>query len=401
MNDDIKMDFLSLVQDEKFIRRVRESDRPGELLNDLIREHPEERIAICYAFEFIRMNLIERKRMDPDDFNKILKKIKRKSKYTRDSGQGKFYISGFLKAAVILLFFTIGTFLIYEFSGNSYRSFIKGGMSEGGQALIVLSDGSKRILENNDSYIEYKSDQGEVIIRNENEGEEKIKNECSNKNLSLNKVVVPYGQRHTVRLNDGTIVQLNSGSKLVFPVTFSGKKREVYLKGEGFFEVRKNDKSPFIVKTAYIDVKALGTIFNVSAYEDEKRAVAVLVEGKVKVSQKDKILANEEFTLKPGEACFYSVSTQESVVKDVDVTDYTSWTEGLFQFKDLALVDVVRRVRKYYNTPIQIEGEQFAKTLISGKLVLSDNIDEVMRYLSRTMEGRYSKAEDGSYILKQ
>jgi ferric-dicitrate binding protein FerR (iron transport regulator) len=401
MDDNIEMDFLSLVQDEEFIRLVKESDRPGELLDELIRKNPEDRIAICYAFEFIRMNLIDKKRMDPDDYNKILKKIKKKSKYARNSNHGKFYIFRFLKAAVILIIFSVGAFLVYEFSGNSYKKFMNSGMNERDQAIVVLSDGSKRVLENNDSYIEYQSGQNEVIIRNDKDQEEKVVNKAWDESSLLNQVVVPYGQRHTIRLSDGTIVQLNSGSKLVFPAVFSGRKREVYLTGEGFFEVRKNEKIPFTVKTSYIDVKALGTTFNVSAYEDEKRAVAVLVEGKVRVSQKDKILANEEFTLKPGEACFYSVGAHESVIKSVDVTDYTSWTEGLFQFKDVALVDVIRRIRKYYNTPIQIEGEQFAQTLISGKLVLSDNIDEVMQYLSKTMEGRYSKTKDNIYLLKQ
>ncbi|MDD4190988.1 MAG: FecR domain-containing protein [Mangrovibacterium sp.] len=399
MNDDMEMDFLSLVQDEGFVRLVKESEHPGELLDELIRKNPANRTMICYAFEFVRMNDEQGVKMDPDDHSRILKKLRGRSKYRKGGSHGKFHISGFLKAAVILVIFSVGAFLVYEFSGNSYRKFMNSRMTESDQALIVLSDGSKRVLENNDSYIEYQNK--EVIIRNDKVQEEKVINKANDESSLLNQVVVPYGQRHTIRLSDGTIVQLNSGSKLVFPAVFHGRKREVYLTGEGFFDVRKNAEAPFIVKTGYIDVKALGTTFNVSVYDDEKRAVAVLVEGKVRVSQKDKVIDNEEHVLNPGQACFYSVSDRKSVVKDVDVTDYTCWTEGLFQFKDLALVDVVRRVRKYYNTPVQIEGEQFAKTLISGKLVLSDHIEEVMRYLSRTMEGRYSKGQNGIYVLKQ
>jgi hypothetical protein len=400
MDGHTDMDFVSLVQNEEFIRLVKESNHPGELLDQLIKENPDERKAICYAFEFIRMNLADKKRMAPDDYERILKRIKKKSQSARKSGHGTFYISGFLKAAVILVLFSIGAFLIYEFSGNSYRKFMNNGMTESDQALIVLSDGSKRVLENNDSYIEYQS-KNEVIIRNEGDQEEKVVNKGNDESSLLNQVVVPYGQRHTIRLSDGTVVHLNSGSKLVFPAVFHRRKREVYLTGEGFFDVHKNEEIPFIVKTGYIDVKALGTAFNVSVYDDEKQAMAVLVEGKVRVSQKDKVIDNAEYVLNPGQACFYSVGERKSVVKDVDVSDYTCWTEGIFQFKDVALLDVVRRVRKYYNTPVQIEGEQFAKTLISGKLVMSDNIEEVMQYLSRTMEGRYSKAKNGTYVLKQ
>lgn len=393
-------DFLELIQDEEFVAGVRESDRPIEFLEEMIKEHPGNKTSIYCAFEFVRINLSDKREMDSSDYNEILDNILKQSKFNKDSSPKKFYLSWLRKAAVILVFIAIGSYGFFEFTKNSYEEFAEKRVHENDQAIIMLSDGSKQVLDNSDSFIEYSPNQEEVIIHNENE-EKKIKNECNHKNSSLNQVLVPYGQRRTIRLSDGTIVQLNSGSQLVFPATFTGRKREVYLKGEGFFEVRKDEKAPFIVKTNYVDIKVLGTTFAVSAYSDENCMSTVLVKGKVNVVQKNSIVANEEFELIPGQGCFYSADKQQSVVKKVDVNDYISWTEGLFQFKDMALLDVVRRIRKYYNTSIQIEGEQLAKTLVSGKLVLSDDINEVMQYLSKTMEGRYSKTENDIYILKQ
>ncbi|WP_372933016.1 FecR family protein, partial [Mariniphaga sediminis] len=304
-------------------------------------------------------------------------------------------------AAVIFIILSCSSFFIYQqFVKDPLKQFAQSKVSDSGQAVIVLSDGTERLINSSDSYIEYDPSGGEVIIKNENEEEKRIENRSNLKRAVLNQMVVPYGQRQSVYLSDGTFVQLNAGSKLVYPATFTGSTREVYLQGEGFFEVKRNEKAPFIVKTDYVDVNVLGTTFNISSYSDEDFATAVLVEGKVKVSQKNKLFSNEEFELLPGQGCFYSIGRQNSVVKDVDVNQYIAWKDGLFYFKDMRLVDLVRQVRKFYNVSVQIKGEELANTLVSGKLVLSNNFIDVAEYLARTIEGRCGEIQDGKYILE-
>jgi ferric-dicitrate binding protein FerR (iron transport regulator) len=395
-----KSDFLALVQDEAFINLVNASENPDKLLEELVKENPANSDSIRYAFEFIQVNLSDKTKLNSEDFNRILKNIQnsyRKKPYLRYLN----FIPQLRIAAVILIILSIGSLVIYhQYAKDPLNQFAQSYAAEGNQAMIVLSDGSKQVLKNNESFIDYNSTEGEVLIKNNNV-EEIIENKNDVKDAVLNQVVVPYGQSQKILLSDGTLVQLNAGSTLTFPATFSGKTREVYLKGEGFFEVHKNEKIPFIVTTDYIDIKVLGTTFNVSAYDDEHFASTVLVEGKVNVSQKNKMLANDEYTISPGQGCFYSVSDQKSVVNDVDVNNYILWRDGLYKFHDMPLIDIVRRVHKYYNLPIQIEDEKLANTLVSGKLVLSDDFSEVIQYLSKTMEGRYEKTKDGIYILKQ
>ncbi len=394
-----KTGFLSLVQDEKFIQCVTEAGEPDKLLEELIKKDPENSDSIRYAFEFIKINLSNKTEMNSEDFDRILKNIQKYSKRKSIIRHLNFTSHQLRRIAVILVILSVGSLVVcHQLLKDPLAQFAQNRVGEGNQAMIVLSNGSKQVLKSNDSFIDYSSTAGEVIVRNENE-EERIEN--SQKSAVLNKVVVPYGQRHKIRLSDGTMVQLNAGSILTFPATFSGKVREVYLKGEGYFEVHKNAKMPFIVRTDYLDIKVLGTTFNVSAYDDERFVSTVLVEGKVDVSQKNRILANDEYTLAPGQGCFYSVREKNSVVKNVDTNDYILWKDGLFKFQDLPLVDIVRRVKKYYNLSIQIEDETLANTLVSGKLVLSDDFGEVMQYLSKTMEGRYEKTQDGIYILKK
>ena len=265
--------------------------------------------------------------------------------------------------------------------------------------MIILSDGSNHILGVNNSHIEYTKNGGEVIVKGQKSSEERIENKANSDELVINQIVVPFGRRHSLTLSDGTQVYLNSGSKLVFPAEFKGKTREVYLKGEGYFEVEKNPARPFIVKTDHIDIKVLGTVFNISAYSDDQTVSAVLVEGSVHVSQKDKLFNNAEYLLQPGQGCFYSVKNSNSEVKRVNLADYISWKDGLYQFHNRTLREIVEIVKKYYNITINIENEKLANTIISGKLVLTEESEDVMDYLAKTLEARYTRKDKSSYLI--
>jgi len=396
-----KTDFISLVQDEAFIQRVADAENPEELLEELLKLNPELRPVFRNAFEFIQYNRLNKTKMNPEEFARIFANIEAYSK--KKSLPPRFARIPFLirVAAMILVILSIGSLVVYkQLIKDPLAQFAQSNAGDSKEAVIVLSDGSTKVLKNNDSFIDYSSTDGDVIVKN-TQDQEIIGNRPNEKQAVLNQVVVPFGQRHKILLSDGTLVQLNAGSKLTFPATFSGRTREVYLKGEGFFEVHKNAQVPFIVKTDHLDVKVLGTTFNVSAYEDESFVTTVLVEGKVNVSQKDKLLSNDSYTIAPGQGCFYSIQAKNSVVKNVESKEYILWKDGLYDFNNKPLRDVISRVHKYFNKTIGFENEQLANTLVSGKLVLSDDLSEVMKYLSKTVEGNYEVTKEGNYILKQ
>ncbi|HEY3372373.1 MAG TPA: FecR family protein [Prolixibacteraceae bacterium] len=395
-----KTDFIDLVQDDAFIRKVEEASTPDELMEELIQKNPEDSDALRYAFEFIQVNHSNKTKMNPEDFQKLLNELQ---EYSDKKSSMRFlnFLPRLRIAAMILVIISIGSIVAYyQFTKDPLTQFAQSNVANGNQAIIVLSDGTKQALKDNNSFIDYQSNQGEVIVRKDS-NEEIIENADHTKEAVLNQVAVPFGQRQKILLSDGTLVHLNAGSRLTFPSTFSGSTREVYLNGEGFFEVHKNEKVPFIVKTDHINIQVLGTKFNVSAYDDEQETSAILVEGKVNVSQKNKLFANKQYILAPGQGCFYSVVEKNSLVKEVDVNEYILWKDGLYNFKNQALSEVVNRVHKYYNLSIKIEGPLLANTMVSGKLVLSDDVNEVMQYLSKTMEVRFEKLADGTYLLKQ
>ena len=406
----LKSDFISLLMDENFVRMVQSLENHDEFIEQLIQGDKVNVKAVRYAIQFIRMNQLKninqlkKEKMDTGNFNRIMKEIQEHAKM-KSNARGLKQIPFWLRiAAMLLIFFSVGGSIIYYHSAkNPLIEFAQQGIADTDQGLLILSDGSKQVLKDNDSFIDYNSTEGEVVIKKDNEEKiiQHLQDKDREKETALNQIVVPYGQRHKVLLNDGTLVYLNAGSRLIYPAKFSGRNREVYLSGEGFFEVSKNAEVPFIVRTDNIDIKVLGTKFNVSAYADERYISTVLVEGKVNVLQKEKLFVNARVSLDPGQGCFYSIKDKRSVVRDVDVADYVSWKDGMYKFRNTPLRDVAGRIGRHYNQPVQIQGDELANTTFSGKFMLTEDLDEVLRNLSKTLEGRLEKADDGTYILKQ
>src|SRR5690606_32526777 len=127
-------------------------------------------------------------------------------------------------------------------------------------------------------------------------------------NSVFNTLIVPYGKRSEISLSDGSKVWLNSGSKLIFPATFEGKNRIVYLEGEGIFKVTHNKSQPFIVKTGNHNIEVLGTLFNVTNYTDENTVSTVLKSGSVQLNFKSNSFLNSDGSIKitPGTLAVYN-----------------------------------------------------------------------------------------------
>ncbi len=402
MKKENEIDFIFLLQDKTFLDLVKSSLKLEDQLDFLVKKYPGKREDIAYALEFIKANLDEQKRIQEDEAAQMLKSIKEFAiQKRRTISHRSFLQSAWKVAAVLVLVFASSIVLYQQINKDTLSNFVAKEAVTGNEAVLILSDGSKYKLDEDDSKIEYSADGGNVVVRNKREQDEKLKNSHTNGAL-INQINVPAGHRHVISLSDGTMVVLNSGSKLVFPADFTEKTREVYLVGEGYFEVSKNPQKPFIVKTDKMDIRVLGTKFNVSAYGDEKVTSAVLVEGSVSIVVQDgRFLGNTTKKLTPNQGYFYSSEISASEIKQVDVADYVSWKDGLFRFKDQPLHNVVQRVSKYYNKSILIEGNKLPETLISGKLVLTDDISVLMNYLTKTLEVRYEVKEDGTYLIKE
>lgn len=212
----------------------------------------------------------------------------------------------------------------------------------------------------------------------------------------MNKLIVPYGKRSKIILSDGTQVWLNSGSSLEFPSAFSRNSRKVLLSGEMYIEVATDKNSPFYVHTSGYNVKVYGTKFNVSSYPGSTSSV-VLVEGIVGLQAANK----QELVLSPREQAIYSDNGTFQTQK-VDVTPFISWKEGYLSFEDTPVTEALLQIERYYNLSFNYgDNISFQGLTCTGKIILSDNLDNVMTTLSLISDTKYKKEDKLIYIYKK
>lgn len=189
-------------------------------------------------------------------------------------------------------------------------------------------------------------------------------------------IKVPVGERMTIMLADGTRVVANSRSEVRYPKTFSGQTREVYAKGEVFFEVAHDKYHPFIVNADGIKVKVLGTKFCVNNFNSAHSSV-VLLEGCVSATLK----GNDTVTMHPGNLLSVSDGSFTSL-ENVDASEYVSWTEGVLNLHGDDLPSIIRRLNDYYGTDIRIDSTIVAPRLY-GKLIYQKDIDGVLESINQ------------------
>lgn len=238
---------------------------------------------------------------------------------------------------------------------------------------LIFSQEEKMIIPEDGSQIAYNK-KGEVHVNST-----KIdisSNKKENEEILLSKLVVPPGKRSSLTLVDGTKIWVNSNTTIIYPNSFSQDKREIYIDGEAYLEVAHNSLKPFYVKTEQIDVKVLGTSFNVCAYREDENQEVVLVNGRVEVNAKNK----KKEILSPSELFKYDKQNEIASVTIVNAEDFISWKNGYYQFSDLPLSTLFKRLSRYYGKPI-VWDKKVGTLLCSGKLNLTESLEDVLNGL--------------------
>lgn len=157
---------------------------------------------------------------------------------------------------------------------------------------------------------------------------------------------MPTGQMDTFFLPDGTQVQMNSNSTLLYPKQFSGKNRNVYLIGEANFKVKSDKKKPFIVKSDDFQITALGTEFNVSAYPEDKNVCAILIEGSV-MAEFDNM--TQKVLLQPNQQLVYNKESRQNTLNYPNMEDVTAWQRGELVFRQKTIAEIIAILERKYN----------------------------------------------------
>jgi ferric-dicitrate binding protein FerR (iron transport regulator) len=207
-----------------------------------------------------------------------------------------------------------------------------------------------------------------------------------------NTILVPPGQRINLILADNSNIWLNANTTLRYPTQFSRKNRTVYLDGEAYFEVSKNRKKRFIVKTGLGDVKVTGTSFNVEAYSQFERFETSLFEGGVDIFNGEKKLTS----LKPNEKTIIENGVYST--SEITNTDKYLWRHGLIAFDSKKLEEILLTLEKYFAVEIQINANQLPQHTYTGKFRQSDGVDYALRVLQKSIHFSYQRDEKTGII---
>jgi ferric-dicitrate binding protein FerR (iron transport regulator) len=190
-------------------------------------------------------------------------------------------------------------------------------------------------------------------------------------------------------LPDGTLVWLNAGSKITYSQGFGVDERTVHLTGEGYFEVTKNEKKPFRVKTEELHVNVLGTKFNFSNYPDNEEAIVSLIEGKVMAD--NAIGKNEQVSLSPDEKVFLNKKTGQMRILQHRAQSAAAWTNGYLFFDEELLPDIIKELERSYNVSIRITDKSLETFRFYGDFTREEQtIEEILNLLVSTNKLKYT-----------
>lgn len=262
-------------------------------------------------------------------------------------------------------------------AGNSNKLVIVPG---GNKATLTLSNNKVIVLNNAANGV--LANLGSSNVRTVHNAELVYKNSPGNTTSAIdenaiNTLSTPRGGQYQVVLSDGTKVWLNSASSISYPVAFTGNERRVKLTGEAYFEVAKNKDKPFYVSMNNVQVRVLGTHFNIAAYNNDDDVTATLLEGSVQVTKN-----NSMSLLKPGQQAVVPDGNDDIHVAPADIEQVMAWKNGYFSFNDENITDIMKRVSRWYDVEVEykdnIKDQQFG-----GIYDRSKSLTDLLHYLEK------------------
>ncbi len=258
------------------------------------------------------------------------------------------------------------------------------------EVTLVVSDKKKIEIANN-AQVAY-TQGGQVQVNSSKVDEAPVVEEAVEETEEYNQIIVPKGRRSMIVLADNSRIWINSGSKVIYPRTFKGKKRQIFVEGEAYLKVAHNKEKPFIVSTSAFEVEVLGTSFNIAARKGSNRADVVLVEGSVDVKDHQerhiKMQPNERVELNEA-----GIAKKEKV----NALDYIHWVDGVWVLNGKPLKEVLRYLTEYYGRPITCQ-PSIADIPFFGKLYLNEELDAVLESIKQTLAPEFTSRKDAIYI---
>ena len=258
---------------------------------------------------------------------------------------------------------------------------------DNGMIETISTDGERKITSPNGNLVA--SQQGNSLQYNGTEAQDK---------LVYNTLNIPYGREFDLVLSDGTKVKLNSGSSIKYPVRFlKGQDRKVFLKGEAYFDVSSDKAHPFIVNVDEMNIRVLGTQFNLSYYREDEDISTVLVEGAVVLYKEGANMdSNTTAQLVPGQRAAWNKTNNTMTVNEVDTNIYTAWKDGYLLFKASPFYNIRAKLERHFNISIEDRSGRLENQIYTATF-RNETIEEIMDAFKEDTPFEYIR--EGSKII--
>ncbi len=396
--------YLRYIEDESFLEWVlNPTEEISKYWEAYVKKNPQEKEVIYFLKDFLLVLKTKDLKLSKPDREEILLRIEQKLDEAKKPLNLYKFIKQSTKYAAILGIVVITS--LYFFSRRvkdqaAFQGTPKVSLDTISETQLILGSGEQVVVRNNSSTVVY-SGSGAVVVNESDTLDRSARKETIIE--TLNQLIVPYGKRSKITLSDGSTVHLNSGSKLTFPEEFIGTRRQVYLDGEAFFEIETNKSKPFVVKSmnSNMDIKAIGTEFNVSAYSSDKQVTTVLITGEVHIETTNNNATLARTIMKPSELASWNKKNEAVKIKKVDTYPFISWMDGILKVNSEPLESVVKKIERFYNVRINIEDSLKKHIKISGKLDLNNEIDKTLENIVATTAINYKKINTKEYEIIQ
>jgi transmembrane sensor len=267
------------------------------------------------------------------------------------------------------------------------------------RATLTLADG--RVIDLDSSGAGLLAQEGNTSIINKDGKIIYDPNKKASGETIYNTISTPRGGQYQLVLPDGSRVWLNATSSIKFPVAFAGNSRTVELNGEAYFEVAKNPARPFVVNVKDVEVKVLGTHFNIMAYSEEEAIKTTLLEGSVQLNSRQPAIGNslqagtgrQLAILKPGDQAVLTDDSRFTIHEHTDLEEVVSWTNGKFHFNNADIKVIMRQIARWYDVDVEYRNIS-AQTQLGGVVSRKEDLRQLLNYFEIagkvhfTIEGR-------------
>lgn len=307
--------------------------------------------------------------------------------YRRKGGERRRIAGAWRWVAVILLPLLLGGTIWIVLGDKQERPVVSEAALEAGhpQAVLILARG-ERIDLTSGRTDSLPGQVGVNVLRDSARGVVYERREEQAENPEYNTLVVPRQGEFQVVLADGSKVYLNSESEIRYPTFFAGGERRVFLKGEAFFEVTSDTSRPFIVNVGEMDVRVLGTRFNVNAYVPERAIRTTLVSGKVRVSDREDKAA---VILEPGQQAVWKKNGL--TMREVDALAVSAWVDGKFYFEEgMTLEEITEQLQRWYDIDFFFASERVKHFVFAGMIKKEYAANEIFSIIEKAARVKFT-----------